>query len=622
MRTISQFMWGFQPHFRSSLETFARRAFESIDFGAGPRAYLIGFATQPGLRFPVCFESEADPLAQISFADIDGLAERIYTDNPESELIDSYRPLHERRQQNLRDRARAEAVKVTLEAAAAGADRYFFVGMPGVVDSAYAVHPILAFPRGRWDAKPALATTVFDRFTVERSLQHALVTELLSKATSALRQQEPPEGLPFIGIDESEYANRAAQALTQSVVVLAGHAMQTQLHTALDAVASQPYEGRAGFGRLILAADGHPEVDVALRFLEKVPLDNARLLRKTLEMTGDGLYLLCDGEHVFGLGALPDSKAPATEFVDAGTSESTAADSETRLPDESIFEFDVLGQGAWELRHRDSPLLRVTNTRAGLPRPRLSEDDFKDLSTRLFPEASADDVSELWTLAETAARAEHGTMLVVHRAAAQEAVRLLPQAQRLEPTRLSARTLEAVTAIDGAVLVDPQANCHAVGVILDGTSVGAGDAARGARFNSAIRYQHAVGADCMVVIVSEDGMINVIPRLPRRIHPSAVERPLEQLEIALTRGPSYDDFFRAWTHLEALRFYLTDAQCARANAARETLEEDRAKPEPDAPPGLGRITHVSWTPFEPDPDMDDTYYLAEPESTPLLGEHD
>jgi hypothetical protein len=112
--------------------------------------------------------------------------------------LDSYRPLHERRQQALRDWARATAVKEVLERSPAGADRYFFVGRTGIVDGKYAIHPILSFPRARWDSKPALRTTIKDGMTVQPSLQHALVSELLNLAAGALQRQHAPEGLPFV----------------------------------------------------------------------------------------------------------------------------------------------------------------------------------------------------------------------------------------------------------------------------------------------------------------------------------------------------------------------------------------------------------------------------------------
>ena len=45
-----------------------------------------------------------------------------------------------------------------------------------------------------------------------------------------------------------------------------------------------------------------------------------------------------------------------------------------------------------------------------------------------------------------------------------------------------------VTSIDGAVLLDSHGVCHSIGVILDGIATNKGTSARGARYNSAVRY--------------------------------------------------------------------------------------------------------------------------------------
>lgn len=64
-----------------------------------------------------------------------------------------------------------------------------------------------------------------------------------------------------------------------------------------------------------------------------------------------------------------------------------------------------------------------------------------------------------------------------------------------------------------------------------------------------------------------------------------------------TDCPMLDTFKRIWR--------------ARANAARTGIEEDRAMPDPNSPAVLAYITHVPWTPFEPSPAMDSSYYLED-----------
>lgn len=75
--------------------------------------------------------------------------------------------------------------------------------------------------------------------------------------------------------------------------------------------------------------------------------------------------------------------------------------------------------------------------------------------------------------------------------------------------------LQGITAIDGAVFADLNGECHAIGVIVDGQMVVEGDYGRGARYNSIKNYITGYKVShpkeiCFAVVMSEDGMINVI----------------------------------------------------------------------------------------------------------------
>jgi hypothetical protein len=49
-------------------------------------------------------------------------------------------------------------------------------------------------------------------------------------------------------------------------------------------------------------------------------------------------------------------------------------------------------------------------------------------------------------------------------------------------------------------------------VILDGKASGRGTSTRGARYNSAIRYVETSPYPCLAIVVSEDGMVNIITK--------------------------------------------------------------------------------------------------------------
>ena len=67
----------------------------------------------------------------------------------------------------------------------------------------------------------------------------------------------------------------------------------------------------------------------------------------------------------------------------------------------------------------------------------------------------------------------------------------------------------SVTGIDGALFIDHDGKCLAIGVIVDGEITIIGDAGRGARYNSIANYIE-LNKNCVGIVISEDGMVNVI----------------------------------------------------------------------------------------------------------------
>ena len=272
----------------------------------------------------------------------------------------------------------------------------------------------------------------------------------------------------------------------------------------------------AGSGTVILAAEGHPHVDVAIRLRAPISVRERLQFRKLLEISDHQLGLLVDGTTIYGLGAI-------SEQYDGRT--------------EDLFRYSIVEQGVWMMSHHNSPLLRVANGHPQLPRPRMSPSLFVDSMRRVFADIDDDDIQAIWRLTQTAVNEGKGTMLVVTTAAAQEAQRLAPQALAIDPQMIGSRMLRSLTRIDGAVLLTPDGTCHAVGVILDGIATGVGDPGRGARYNSAVRYTAASSAPCLIVIVSDDGMIDVHPELAPRVRPEDVEQALFDLERAPMEKP-------------------------------------------------------------------------------------
>jgi hypothetical protein len=581
---LTQTMWGYQHHFRVSLDAATDRALDQIGAILSPDAFLVGFPRDGIDGPPVCLETKEDQartFEDADFADVAVDAKRRYENSPVHDLSFPSEEMHQARHEFFRDTARARAVEVAMEQAAAGQGRTFFVGQSAPVGD-FEVHPVISVDSESLDALPRLETTEVDGVPITVSLAHGIVSELLRTATHALLAAKPPRTISPIEDDvPTDAIRRSANHLVFSAAMIAGETLAKGLFDSFEALASTAYEGRAGAGSVILACDGHSCVDVAVRLRQPISVRERLQFRKLLEITGPDLSLLVDGTTIYGLGTV-------SEEYD-GTSE-------------DIFRFGIVEQGIWQMSHNGSPLLRVANGHPQLPRPRMSPSLFVDSMRRVFASVSDENIRAIWRLAQTAVSQSKGTMLVVTTAAAQEAKRLAPQALAIEPQQIDSRMLRSLTRIDGAVLLTPDGTCHAVGVILDGIATGVGDPGRGARYNSAVRYTAASSAPCLIVIVSEDGMIDVHPELAPRVRPEDVEQALYDLEtIGSSEDVALETFYAARERLRLFAFYLSESQCQRANEVVSRVEQQRFRQT-----GM----RLAVVPFAPDPRMNESFFSS------------
>ncbi len=579
---LRQSMWGYQQQFRISLDGAVERALDQIGAILSPEAYLVGFTSGGDDTGRVCLEMRDGVDASFSAEDFGGVvldAKRRYEESPVHDMEFATEEMHRARHEFHRDAARAAAVAAAMERAPAGAGRTFFVGQCASVGE-YEVHPVISVSTDAIDALPRLETAEVDGVPLTVSLSHGIITELLQTATHALMAAKPPRSISPIEDDvPTDAIRRAANHLVFSTAMIAGETLAKGLFDSFEALASTAYEGRAGSGTVILAADGHPHVDVAIRLRSPISVRERLQFRKLLEISDNQLGLLIDGTTIYGLGAM-------SEQYDGST--------------EDLFSFSIVEQGVWMMAHHNSPLLRVANGHPQLPRPRMSPSLFVDSMRRVFADVDDDDIRAIWRLAQTAVAEGKGTMLVVTTAAAQEAQRLAPQALAIDPQPIGSRMLRALTRIDGAVLLTPDGTCHAVGVILDGIATGVGDPGRGARYNSAVRYTAASSAPCLIVIVSDDGMIDVHPELAPRVRPEDVEQALTDLEtIGAAPEVSLESFYAARERLRLFAFYLSGSQCERANAVVRRVEEQRFRET-----GM----RLAVVPFAPDPRMNESFF--------------
>jgi len=545
-----------------------------------PRVVLVGFEEEAdSKRHPVCIEPETGPVGPADFNNIHGRTEELLAANPESQIIVSDPRHRELRSKALYLQARADAIAEVLESAEEFADRRFFVSRSGSIDG-YAVHTCVGVRRAVHETLVELNGEVHDRVTVSRSLPDAVLKEILLLADTNLYLPDPGAGLRLMGRPSEDIVREASRNFSRGCAVRTDELTGGSIFEDINAIAAQSYEGAGANGRIVLARDGHPAVGVALKMAAPVHTSRRRAVRKLLELAGDDMVLLCDGFKIHGLGRVNSY---------AGS-------------DQDLFEIVVPKSSTWELWHAGHPLMRSANGLASLPTPRVMRDRFDDTSERLFAGQSEVDRDNVWKVIEGALEEAHGTMVVISAAAPVEAARLSGQATPIDPQALTPDLVAHVTPIDGALLIDPAGVCHAIGTILDGAAIEAGDPGRGARYNSALRYLAAATEPTVIVIVSEDGSVEVLPMLNPRIRRAALAEAMNELRKIGTSPEDREAFHRAWTELERLEFYLDETSCAEANEIRDELEENALQ--------AGMIK-IGFRRLKPNTQMNDDYFQSE-----------
>lgn len=578
MQTIKYFMWGYQHLFRSIANSTAGRLFAELDPALRPRVFLIGLLQGARLdRHPICVESEDSGYHPSLFADVVVIADGLETDESNRKMIVSH-PIARDRYELWRkhDYLRRAIIKV-IDSTEGSQDRISFCSLPSLVED-YLVFALLQIDRHCFQSIYRLDRDMIDGLhPVETSLVSAAVNEFLSECTQLLSMPEPGRSIgAFRSSGETFRAAGNRLMLTPSWAVRNPRGLFQTCAT----IASLKYEGQEGIGLLAITSSDHPNVEITLSLLNPVPLDAYRAVRKMLQLASNDLCLISDANQILGLGRVVGQYDHSRE---------------------DLFVVAFLKHHMWELRHAGQILMRVSYGEPGLPKTVFREGKFRLDLPRVFSGISPVAIDELVALARIASEQKHGTMLVITPAAAAEAERLETQCTRIRPTKLTPDVLRMATAIDGAVVLDIDATCHAIGVILDGRASRHGNPARGARYNSAVRYVESSEVSCIALVFSEDGTIDLIPDLAPQISRSVLEETIRRFRAVATEEiVDQKSFNQLMEWLGVHRFYLTPEIC-------EEINQLRCRAESRFP--ADTTTRVCYEDFVASEKLDDSYFI-------------
>ena len=489
----SVLLWPFQAHFQKEAQTLARELFNPLDDELRPLVLLLALPTNAAQ--PVrCLEPASCelPLARFDDAVARGRIIQEATPGPYAERDDVTPATIRQRHEGIGVRL---AMQETFDALDEGSRNQHFACRPMQIDGHFVV-TVLRLRRKALRSHPSLRPFRYytDGRPLASSLLMAAIYRFNEECVKSLSEPEPGAGLVSRPRESEELLRSAGRTFLDTPAQALGFDPATaKLFATCNTISSLRYEGAEGVGKMLLARRGHPNLEEVFALTCPTELTDYRAVRKLLEMTTPEVHLLADGENVYALGR-------QVGHYDAER--------------EDLFVVHFVTHYAWDLQHAGHVLLHANYGLPGLPRARLSRPGFRRDLKRTFGLTDPAKVERLWGVVLEASHQQHGTLLVITTEALAEADRLKLQCTLIEPVPLTPLITRLVTSIDGAVLLDPEGYCYSIGVILDGRASGRGNSARGARYNSALRYVESSDYPCIAIVVSEDGLVDVISSVP------------------------------------------------------------------------------------------------------------
>jgi hypothetical protein len=460
--TINLFMWGYQSHFRFSLEYLAKRVFELIGADIEPKALLVGLR-RPELStgHTVCIEPEDGEWPLALFDRIKEEVKEAIPDHPMQRVYYGDEVSIQEKPDNIRRLTIAEQVQRRLDVEGRKHGLRTFCGTPHRVGD-YDVVCALQVPEHLFRQHPSFEA-IWNREPYEASLLHSCISQILEEGRRGLMQPDPGRQLGSDAMRSApEVIRKAAASFMRTPFIESGFA-ECDMFDAINAVSHAQYEGEAGAGRLIFADANDPNLTFVLKFDRPAALTQTRWARKLLQMSTSGVALIANYNSIVGLGNLSDVSAPP-------------------------FAVEFLGHGQWDLRRGEQVLMRCGFGDARLPQETIGKEHFIDNLRRVFTPIDAAAIGRFRTVLDILVQLRHGSSLVIASDAASEATRLQRQGTVIIPTPLTRALIERATLIDGTILADKNGVCHAIGVILDGSASVESTPSRGSRYNSAVRY--------------------------------------------------------------------------------------------------------------------------------------
>ncbi len=580
---LKYFMWEWQVHFRISCQTQAESLFNQLDRGLQPDVFLLGFLKndQRKDRLNICVEPENLESIVNYFSNVDDLAKKTFEADDRRNMFYT----GPGQQELMTKRLINDTFRLTIEQILndkLDADRLYFVSESVEIDD-FDVYVILSLDKVVYNSHIHLEKDdTEDLVKKYLSFIEAIKDSFLKSLNQMLHLPEPGRNLSSDGKSSDELLRESAKKFMYTIAS-AGQNFEGLhgLFNACEKLSIQRYEGHENFGSLLIASDEHEQIELEIAVKDSFHTRNLRKLRKYMELSNESLSVISDSAEVKGLGWLK----------------------KTYNKDQTIFRIVFRGVHCWDVLHGTDVILQMRYGLPELPREIINKQKFLNDTKRTFTGISIEQSEMILQIAKAATSQKNGALIIISQNAREESERLKNQCIPLVPCKLDDDKVVMLSNIDGAIISDTNGVAYAHGVILDGKVGKKGDSSRGSRFNSALTYIESQGIanPTMAVVVSEDGMVDILPSLRPQIRHSDIKQVIEILKN-LNSKESFDikSYNNAMDWLYSNRFYLTQEECAVINDIKKNIED------------LIRKSESMWIVREdlaPSEDMNSSYYL-------------
>lgn len=583
--TLKYFMWGFQAIYRINCETHAETLFDKLDRGLQPNVSLIGFLKDDDLtKYPICVDPELlEPLIE-KLTNLDEKANEMMIPKDGRRMFYTGEGVQEKMDSKLVWESKRLALKNRLKELPEYAESEIFVSKR-VESKYYNFYIILKLNKFVYNSHLHLKKSdPEERIKFGLSLLECVVETYLDEVTKAFHEPAVDEFYSFDCRNTEEILRISANNFIRTIAY-AGKDFQGfhGLIETCNKVSQSKYEGEELTGTMLIAKKEHPDIEMVVELHEPFSIRDYRKTRKLLQQSDAVNSIVTNSALVLGLGKVKASYNPS---------------------EESIFMIRFESLHKWEVEHHQKVLMQMNYGLPQFSEEIINRDYFHSTAKRIFPDISDSDMDFNYLLSVNLTQIKKGAMLIISDEAEKEAVRLSKQCMAIKPKKLTFEILSNMAKIDGGILINRQGICYANGVLLDGIVGHRGDAARGSRFNSALTYHenNEFTKATMIVVVSEDGMVDIIPSLRPKIKHSNIIAIIEILkEIERDQTSEKKSFNEAMHWLKDRRFYLSQEECDEINKLNDVISE-RYK---------GSSMRIIHEKLEPNRDMNDSYYEEE-----------